>query len=100
MTLAAPPAVGQTTLDTETVSTNEKTKTAPVQEGEFLSFYVKLSTEGFPQAEQVRKIRRLRGVVSQPPSSTSCGVIVITGDGAPAEGGSLNVDCALEQLRG
>lgn len=99
MTLADAPAVGQTTSDPEATSTNEKSK-PPVQEGDCLSFCVKLSTEGFPQAVQVRRVRRLRGMVSQPPSSTSCGVVVITGDGAQGDAISPNSDCTLEQLLG
>lgn len=78
-------------------TSNEKSKTSPVQEGDFLSFHVKLSTEGFPQAIQVRKIRRLRGVVSEPASSTADGIIIVSGDDDSASEELLGVSVRLPQ---
>merc|ERR1719201_871122 len=77
MTLAVEPAVGQAAPDN--AATDEK-KNPPVQEGDVLLFQVKLSTEGFPQAVQVRKIRRLRGVVRTAPSATVDGILVVDGE--------------------
>jgi len=87
MTLAVEPAVGQAAPDN--AATDER-KNPPVQEGDFLLFQVKLSTEGFPQAVQVRRIRRLHGVVQQAPSTTADGIIIVTGEGGDgAEGADL-----------
>merc|ERR1719267_95931 len=77
MTLAVEPAVGQAASD---APADDKKAPPPVQEGDFLLFQVKLSTEGFPQAVQPQKIRRLRGVVRQIPDSASTGIIVATGE--------------------
>lgn len=59
----------------------------PVKEGDFVQFQVQKSTEGFPQAVQVRRIRRLRGVVIRPPGAGpdgADGAVVVKGDGALA----------------
>jgi hypothetical protein len=85
MLLAAEPDIGQmpasTATDAPGTSDKEKTKVPlPVQEGDVLLFRVKLSHEGFPQAVQVKKMRRLRGIVQQAPSATSDGVIIVSGD--------------------
>jgi len=97
MVLAAEPAVGQAAAD---AAGNDEKKVPPVQEGDILMFQVKLSTEGFPQAVDVRKIRRLRGVVQQAPSSTSDGIIIVNGDGSKGEEALYNQDAALQQLLG
>jgi hypothetical protein len=52
---------------------------SPVEEGDVLLFQVKLSTEGFPQAIQAKKIHRLRGIVQQVPSPTEDGIILVRG---------------------
>merc|ERR1719162_1481404 len=78
MALADEPAVGEaTSLATET---DQLKKPVPVQEGDFLLFQVKLSTEGFPQAVQAQKVRRLQGKVLQAPSSMADGIISVIGD--------------------
>lgn len=92
--LAVEPAVGQAATPGDYES-----KTPPVQEGDFLLFHVKLSTEGFPQAVQVRRIRRLQGVVQQSPSTMSDGIIVVSGGGSDgAEGMSRDECAAVQQL--
>merc|ERR1719502_2171903 len=80
MVLAAEPEVGQAAADSAASADKDKKAPPPVQEGDILLFQVKLSTEGFPQAVQVRKLRRLRGVVRQPPSSVADGIIIVSGD--------------------
>jgi hypothetical protein len=74
---------------------NDKSKVAPVQEGDVLLFQVKLSTEGFPQAVQAKKIRCLRGTVRQSPVQGCDGTIVVNGE--DAEQGN---DEALKDLLG
>jgi len=94
--LAVEPAVGQVAMPG-----NDESKTPPVQEGDFLLFQVKLSIEGFPQAVQVRRIRRLQGVVLQSPSTMSDGIIVVSGDCSDgAEGISVDERAAVQQLVG
>lgn len=95
MMLAAEPEVGHAAAD-------EKNKAPPpVQEGDVLLFQVKLSTEGFPQAVQVKKMRRLRGIVQRAPSSASDGVIIVTGDGSDhTEAPPQSPDVTLQQLLG
>jgi len=101
MTLAKAPEIGSGAPAIETASGKEKSKTGPVQEGDFLSFKVQLSSEGFPQAVGVQKIRRLRGVVSKPPSSTAHGIIIVTdGESPEVEENLHNPDKDLEQLLG
>lgn len=75
--LSAEPAVSTISADTQG---KESSKIVPVEEGDVLLFQVKLSTEGFPQAVQPQKIRRLCGVVRQIPDSASSGMIVATGE--------------------
>jgi len=102
MTLAKAPEIGSgaASVDTASGKEKEKSKTGPVQEGDFLSFKVQLSSEGFPQAVRVQKIRRLRGVVSKPPSPTADGIIIVTGGDSPeVEANTHNVS-DLEQLLG
>lgn len=95
MMLADEPAVGLA----DATATDKKA--VPVQEGDFLLFQVKLSTEGFPQAVQAQKIRRLRGKVLQAPCSTADGIIIVSGDdSARAEAASQSPDVALQQLLG
>jgi len=97
--LAAEPAVGSTAADA--VATPGNDKTPPVQEGDVLLFRVKLSTEGFPQAVQARKLRRLRGTVQQPPSATADGIVIVSGDGCDqADATAQNPDASLKQLIG
>jgi len=97
--LAAEPAVGLTATDAAATPGNDKTP--PVQEGDVLLFQVKLSTEGFPQAVQARKLRRLRGIVQEAPSAIADGIIIVNGDGSDqAEAISRNPDAALKQLIG
>lgn len=101
MVLAAEPEVGQAATDSAVSADKDKKAPPPVQEGDALLFQVKLSTEGFPQAVQVRKMRRLRGFVQQAPSPTAEGVIIVTGDGSDkAEASKLGPDAALQQLLG
>jgi len=79
--LGGEPAIAFTSGDSAT--DKEKTKgPPPVLEGDILLFQVKLSMEGFPQAVQAQKIRRLRGVVRQAPVATAEGIITVTGDGS------------------
>lgn len=93
MLLAAEPPVGSDKI-AESAGT-EQSKVPPVQEGDVLLFQVKLSTEGFPQAVQVRKIRRLQGVVQLAPSEEAEGIIVVTGKGDAGD-----VDDGTRQLLG
>jgi hypothetical protein len=102
MLLAAEPDIGQmpasTATDAPGTSDKEKTKVPPpVQEGNVLLFRVKLSTEGFPQAVQVKKMRRLQGVVQQAPSVTSDGVIIVSGDDGNQD---VSSDGTLDELLG
>jgi len=101
MVLAVEPAVGLAAARVATTADIDPSKIPPVKEGDFLMFQVKLSTEGFPQAVRVQKIRRLRGVVSKAASSTADGIIVVSGDGnTGAESNSRNVTACTEQLLG
>jgi len=90
VTLAVEPAIGQAPTPG-----NDESKTPPVQEGDFVLFQVKLSTEGFPQAVQVRRIRRLQGVVLQSPSTMADGIIVISADGSDRAEGMSQDECAF-----
>jgi len=92
MMLADEPAVG--------LADDQNKAPPPVQEGDFLLFQVKLSTEGFPQAVQAQKIRRLRGVVAQAPSTTAEGLIVVTGDDDRAAVTSQRPDASLNEMLG
>lgn len=104
MLLADEPAVGHAGVQGVAVvngaasTAKEQSKAPPpVQEGDFLMFQVKLSLEGFPQAVQARKMRRLRGLVSQIPSPAADGVITISGDGSDCANSS---DVPLKELLG
>jgi hypothetical protein len=100
-TLATEPSIGHAASDSSEGGGNDKSKTPPVQEGDVLLFEVKLSTEGFPQAVNVRKLRRLRGVVRRAPSSTLDGILIVSGDGtSSAERNSQNPDISVAQLLG
>jgi len=99
MILAAEPGVGLAAANAARPAASEpQSKVPPVQEGDFLLFQVMLSTEGFPQAFEARKIRRLRGIVQHAPSSTSDGTIVVDGDGSDQS--DVKDDAALQQLLG
>jgi len=101
MMLADEPAVGLASANNADAASNDKGKAPPpVQEGDFLLFQVKLSTEGFPQAVQAQKIRRLRGAVVQAPSATADGIIVVSGDDERAEVSPHSPDAALKELLG
>lgn len=53
----------------------------PIKEGDFLQFQVQKSTEGYPQAVNARRLRRLRGTVVRPAEPGNLeGCIVIKGD--------------------
>jgi len=93
MVLAVEPAVGLASAESFSAPGSEKVKAPPpVQEGDFLLFQVKLSAEGFPQAVQPQKIRRLRGMVVQAPSSTAEGIIVVNGE--DSDRADANADAA------
>lgn len=99
MMLADEPDVGL--ADASLTDGDQKKKPVPVQEGDFLLFQVKLSTEGFPQAVEAQKIRRLRGKVSHPASENENGIIIVTGeDSDRAESAPHTSGVALEQLLG
>jgi len=101
MMLADEPAVGLSSANKAAVAGDDKGKALPpVQEGDFLLFQVKLSTEGFPQAVQAQKIRRLRGAIVQAPSATADGIIVVSGDDERVEATPHCPDAALKQLLG
>jgi len=95
MLLAGEPAIALASRASTATTDKETIKVpSPVQEGDILMFQVKLSTEGFPQAVQPQKIRRLRGVVRHAPSSAGEGIIVVTGDD------SENTDVSSKRLVG
>lgn len=99
MMLADEPDVGL--ADPALTDGDQKKKPVPVQEGDFLLFQVKLSTEGFPQAVEAQKIRRLRGKVLHPASENGNGAIIVTGeDSDRTESAPSSSDVALEQLLG
>jgi len=99
MILAAEPGVGLAAANAARPAASEpQSKVPPVQEGDFLLFQVMLSTEGFPQAFEARKIRRLRGIVQHAPSSTSDGIIIVNGD--CIDESDVKEDAALQQLLG
>jgi hypothetical protein len=99
MMLADEPDVG--VIDASATDGDQAKKPVPVQEGEFLLFQVKLSTEGFPQAVQAQKVHRLCGKVAQPPSSTSDGIIIVSGeDNNRGEVVSQRPDASVQELLG
>lgn len=101
MMLADEPNVGASScIDSVDVDGNAKKQPVPVQEGDFLLFKVKLSTEGFPQAVGVQKIRRLQGKVLQPASASSDGILIVTADdGHGKENGPAMEDLTGAQVR-
>lgn len=98
MLLAAEPGIG-TKANEVAAGGNEHSKAPPpVQEGDVLLFQVKLSAEGFPQAVEPRKIRRLKGVVQEAPSSTAEGIIIVNGDASDREDWQVHDD--MKELLG
>jgi hypothetical protein len=87
-------------VETSEVHASIKSKVAPVQEGDVLLFQVKLSTEGFPQAVGVSKMCGLQGFVKRSPTSSTDGVIIVTGDAAGSDGATslLNSEVRLSQI--
>jgi len=99
MMLADEPDVGVT--ETWATEGEQAKKPVPVQEGDFLLFQVKLSTEGFPQAIQPQKVHRLCGKVSQSPSAASDGIIIVSGeDKNRGELVSQRPDASVQELLG
>lgn len=73
----------------------------PLKEGDFVQFQVQRSTEGYPQAVNARRVRRLRGVVVRGtmPRDGGEGRIEVKGEGREAEAGAA-VDAELQRLLG
>lgn len=104
MNLAKEPAVGLAATDAAAAAPGADGGAAagpPVREGDVLMFQVQSSTEGFPQAMNARRIRRLRGVVLRAASAKGDvdGVIVVRGDADASKDGAAK-DQALKQLLG
>lgn len=100
--LAEEPAVGCASVsvangEAATPAKNQGKVPPPVQEGDYLLFQVRLSPEGFPQAVEARKIRRLQGFVSQIPSQDADGIITVSGDGSEC---AKSADVAVQDLLG
>jgi len=75
---------------------------APLKEGDYVSFQVQKSTEGFPQAVCARRLRRLRGSVllGTLPRDGSEGKIVVKGDGVQGTEANAEADTELMSLIG
>lgn len=95
MTLVADGVEAPLSADAADKPGNEKSKFRSIQEGDVLLFQVYLSIEGFPQAVQVRKMCRLRGVVYRSPSSEADAIIIVT-----AEDDTAAEDTTSQQLAG
>lgn len=75
---------------------------AALKEGDFVSFQVQKSTEGYPQAVCARRLRRLRGAVLHGtlPRDGGEGKIVVKGDGREGAEASTGPDPELRRLMG
>lgn len=73
-----------------------------LKEGDFVSFQVQKSTEGYPQAVSARRLRRLRGSVLQGtlPRDGGEGKIVVKGDGKEGAEATAAPDAELQCLMG
>lgn len=74
----------------------------PLKEGDFVSFQVQRSTEGYPQALNARRLRRLRGSVVHGtlPRDGAEGKIVVNGDGREGAEAAAEPDQELQRLLG
>jgi len=73
----------------------------PLKEGDFVQFQVQRSLEGYPQAVNARRLRRLRGSVTHGtlPRDGSEGKIVVKGDGKDVEA-AMPIDPEIQHLIG
>jgi len=51
--------------------TGEKPPPPSLEEEDLVRFYVKLSAEGYPQAEHIRRVRKFHGTVLEPPGEAA-----------------------------